>query len=715
MQRRYIPKKQIHRRFASSSAGSWSNRKILFTATFVAASVYVGGAVIASQSTQFRKVWVDNVPGGEISAVHAKAIIKRAKTLKVEDVTKAADDAKNKVLKTATEIQETSTKTYEFVNSSITKISESVTENVGKAQKTYNEAKEGAQKAYDNVQTAVQNTTDYVQDISKDIQYQFESAKSSITGQPAPKKPEKTADRISKSSGKTTSVETPGTKQEISATAISSKKDNPIISTSAEKKQPDPKLSEKDIPKPAEPNIEINADNPNKSQITPLELKEESSIEQKIEVNSTSPEINSEPEKKESSKEKYETQEVEISKLIEEISVPTAILQPAPKKPAAVLIAEEIVELQKAIKSLPDELTARKIARAMNALAETVSELSLPIDKADRMKRDLENISFFVGHLEKDEFEHIQKVLSEQSKKYSNFVVSFEDEKRLALERQASELALQSKDELEKNKKELIELYDTQLADAIAKQTVEMRTQLEEILTAEMEEMKKYWTNEVKFRIDNERAGRLARLDKLTLKLKYLETVSIEAGEELEKSTRVHKLWTALRGVQYALSDPYQKLLVKSLEILRELAEDDPVIQTVFEKFTPEALQLGIPTESDLSEKFVQIRPFIRRAQLMPADGGSLAYVASTVLSTVMLSKHGLINGDDVESILSRTQFYLNAGNMDMATRELNQLKGWPRKLAQDWLLDARKHLEFKQALQVCYFSLFVQYYATDI
>ncbi|PTB73480.1 hypothetical protein M440DRAFT_1424785, partial [Trichoderma longibrachiatum ATCC 18648] len=61
----------------------------------------------------------------------------------------------------------------------------------------------------------------------------------------------------------------------------------------------------------------------------------------------------------------------------------------------------------------------------------------------------------------------------------------------------------------------------------------------------------------------------------------------------------------------------------------------------------------------------------------------------------------GLAEGDDVESILTRTQTFLEEGDLDAATREMNGLQGWAKTLSKDWLAEARKVLEVRQALDV--------------
>jgi len=71
------------------------------------------------------------------------------------------------------------------------------------------------------------------------------------------------------------------------------------------------------------------------------------------------------------------------------------------------------------------------------------------------------------------------------------------------------------------------------------------------------------------------------------------------------------------------------------------------------------------------------------------------------VLSKLMFKKNGLAQGNDVESILAKTETYLEESNVDSAAREMNQLSGWARTLANDWLREARLVLEVQQALDV--------------
>ncbi len=86
----------------------------------------------------------------------------------------------------------------------------------------------------------------------------------------------------------------------------------------------------------------------------------------------------------------------------------------------------------------------------------------------------------------------------------------------------------------------------------------------------------------------------------------------------------------------------------------------------------------------------------------MPPEGGLWAYAVSRFMSMVTFHPRGLVSGDSVPAIVARTTYYLECGDLEQATRELNQLRGTPRAVAYDWLVASRATLEARQALDIC-------------
>ena len=56
-------------------------------------------------------------------------------------------------------------------------------------------------------------------------------------------------------------------------------------------------------------------------------------------------------------------------------------------------------------------------------------------------------------------------------------------------------------------------------------------------------------------------------------------------------------------------------------------------------------------------------------------------------------------DGKDIESVIGRVESSLARGELDIAVEEAANLKGWSRKLANDWLLKAERDLKLSSYL----------------
>ncbi|KAJ3020594.1 UNVERIFIED_CONTAM: Formation of crista junctions protein 1 [Siphonaria sp. JEL0065] len=273
-----------------------------------------------------------------------------------------------------------------------------------------------------------------------------------------------------------------------------------------------------------------------------------------------------------------------------------------------------------------------------------------------------------------------------------------------------NELALQALTEHERELGEVFELAlqdqaaallaekAKALADLQAQKDRDFEEALHAALVKESEEIKKEWTAKVKQLVDNERDGRLARLDHLAIKLKHLEAISINSGEYVERMQGIQRVIAALQGVALKVEEggPFKK----EFGVLQKVGKGDAVVEAVLATVDTRAVEEGVVSVDELRQDFETLSTKLRRVQLMPENGGPFSYGVSYLLSYLLISKNGLAAGNDTESILARAKFYLQHGDLESATREINQLQGWSKVLARDWLKEARAHLEVKQALE---------------
>lgn len=212
----------------------------------------------------------------------------------------------------------------------------------------------------------------------------------------------------------------------------------------------------------------------------------------------------------------------------------------------------------------------------------------------------------------------------------------------------------------------------------------------------------------VKERIDKERNGRLANLSQLNDRLKEIEEFSITLENQLSSNhskTLLSKSITNLKHVLFANSDSAidPKLMNQYLIKIDEVSKiiDDELVSTAVKDLKP-LLTSPILSVKQLLNAWDQLTPELRSASLLPPNAGLLGHFASIVFSKLLLPVKGSRpEGKDIESVIGRIESNLSRGELDLAVEEAANLKGWPRKLADDWVKEGRKRLEVQFLIDI--------------
>ena len=177
-----------------------------------------------------------------------------------------------------------------------------------------------------------------------------------------------------------------------------------------------------------------------------------------------------------------------------------------------------------------------------------------------------------------------------------------------------------------------------------------------------------------------------------------LVTGSAESHAATQASQRLIAVMGALRQAS-ATSQPF----IRELMALKQVAGRDELIRTAIATIDERAVESGILTTGQLVDRFNSVSDEIRKVSLIRDDqeADTLTLASSWALSKLFFQKKGYQGGQDVESRLARIRAHLDEGDLDGATREVNQFKSVAKTLASDWLELARRRLEIEQAVNV--------------
>lgn len=318
-----------------------------------------------------------------------------------------------------------------------------------------------------------------------------------------------------------------------------------------------------------------------------------------------------------------------------------------------------------------------------------------PIEKAkNELKKVQTDIDQLKANAEADAAKRVKARMEEFDKAASDLVT------RVETAMAAQEASWQR--EFDQEMKKVKETFDERIKVMTDRERQLSQDKLNNKLLEQAVELKRQFANDIKKHVEKERDSRLGKLQELSKSVSDLEKLAAGWNEVIDMNLRTQQLHVAVDAVRASLEDAaHPRPFIKELVALKEIAADDAVVNAAIASINPTAYQRGVSNSAELIDRFRRVATEVRKASLLPEDAGVASHASSYVLSKVMFKKQGLAAGDDVESILTRTQTFLEEGDLDAAAREMNGLSGWAKTLSRDWLGEVRKVLEVKQALEV--------------
>ncbi|XP_021113864.1 MICOS complex subunit MIC60 isoform X4 [Heterocephalus glaber] len=305
-------------------------------------------------------------------------------------------------------------------------------------------------------------------------------------------------------------------------------------------------------------------------------------------------------------------------------------------------------------------------------------------------KQKLEEKRAFDSAVAKALEHHRSEVQAEQDRKVEEVRDAMENEMRTQLRRQAAAHTDHLRDVLRVQEQELKYEFEQNLSEKLSEQELEFRRLSQEQVD--------------NFTLDiNTAYARLRGIE---------QAVQSHAVAE-EEARKAHQLWLSVEALKYSMKTSSADLPTVPLggvvEVIRASCSDSEFAQAITAAIPPESLTRGVYSEETLRARFYAVQKLARRVAMIDETRNSLyqyflSYLQSLLLfPTQQLKPPAELYPEDINTfkLLSYASYCIEHGDLELAAKFVNQLKGESRRVAQDWLKEARMTLETKQIVDI--------------
>ena len=200
------------------------------------------------------------------------------------------------------------------------------------------------------------------------------------------------------------------------------------------------------------------------------------------------------------------------------------------------------------------------------------------------------------------------------------------------------------------------------------------------------------------------------------LSVKVVGAVWFLGRAERQRSGQLaRELWVACRTLLSVIKDGQSVNAAKDkptpinaeLNAVRDAGSEYTIVHVALSTVSSLAFDRGVYTPDALRHRFDGVRRVARRVAMIDESNASMArYILSYIQSFFVLRSSVASNTDDVSemsvfALLDNAANCLKYGDIEQAVRYVNQLRGEPRRIALEWLNEARLLLETRQAAEL--------------
>ncbi|XP_010598244.3 MICOS complex subunit MIC60 isoform X3 [Loxodonta africana] len=350
-------------------------------------------------------------------------------------------------------------------------------------------------------------------------------------------------------------------------------------------------------------------------------------------------------------------------------------------------------------------------------------------DLADRLSTD--DLNSLIAHAHR-RIDQLNRELAEQKAAEKQHIALALEKQKLE-EKRAFDSAVAKA--LEHHRSEVAAEQDRKVEEVRDAMEIEMRTQLRRQAAAHTDHLRdvlRVQEQELKYEFEKDMSEKLAeqelqfrrlsqeQVDNFTLdintayaRLRGIEQAVQSHADAEEEARKAHQLWLSVEALKYSMKTASADLptvpLGSAVEAIRVSCADNEFAQALTAAIPPESLTRGVYSEETLRARFYDVQKLARRVAMIDETRNSLyQYFLSYLQSLLLFLPKQLkpppeLHPEDINTfkLLSYASYCIEHGDLELAAKFVNQLKGESRRVAQDWLHEARMTLETKQIVEI--------------
>uniref|UniRef100_A0A8C2P4I6 MICOS complex subunit MIC60 n=1 Tax=Capra hircus TaxID=9925 RepID=A0A8C2P4I6_CAPHI len=345
------------------------------------------------------------------------------------------------------------------------------------------------------------------------------------------------------------------------------------------------------------------------------------------------------------------------------------------------------------------------------------------MSKSDKLSAD--DLNALIAHAHR-RIDQLNRALAEQKATEKQHIALALEKQKLE-EKRAFDSAVAKA--LEHHRSEIQAEQDRKVEEVRDAMENEMRTQLRRQAAAHTDHLRdvlRVQEQELKYEFEQDLSEKLFRrlsqeqVDNFTLDINtaYARLRGIEQAVQShavaeEEARKVHQLWLSVEALRYRMKTASADLptvpLGSAVEAIRASCSDSEFAQALTAALPPESLTRGVYSEETLRVRFYAVQKLARRVAMIDETRNSLyQYFLSYIQSLLLFPPQQLKppaelcpEDADTFTLLSYASYCLEHGDLELAAKFVNQLKGESRRAAQGWLKEARVTLETRQIVEI--------------